>query len=140
MQGNQLLCGRAITKRGGYVYDMATHSTNLDKFKTSQEKVDINFTMLLDWNDCPSTAQNYIMVKAARRFALDVDLDPGKIKFNEADEALAFGILQRDDLRNKQLNALNSPTTNAFLGALNSQNSFGGSGGLNPTGSHDYYE
>lgn len=137
MQGADQLTGRNITKRNNYLYDVQTHSTDLSEFVGADGNVLLNFVMWIQWDDLPSTAQNYVMIKASRRFALDVDLDVSKIQYNVSDEGVALGILQRDDIRNRRLNALNSPFVGAVLGGMSSQNSVAGFGN-NPTGGNEY--
>ena len=135
MQGNEQLHRRPLTGRGGYIYDMETHSTDLTQFQRGDAAVSLDFLTDLNWTDLPLSAENYATVKAARRFALDVDMDANKIQYNIADEENAYGILQRDNMRNIQMNVINSPLVGTLMALAGNPNKAGLS--LNPTGTRD---
>jgi hypothetical protein len=82
-----------LVQRGGLMYDLRNHTSDFDS------PVVLDVIWLVDFLDLPTTAQQYITIKAARKFQTDVVGDNTLNSFIEKDEFAARVALLREEQR-----------------------------------------
>jgi len=93
-----------LVKRGGFMWDRENRSFTFSGITSVKFKI----VWLLDFEDLPQLARNYIAMKAARQFAADIMGDDVTIRWTDKEEAEAKAKFIADDLRRSDLNMLNA--------------------------------
>ena len=83
-----------LTLRSGKVFDMVAGSAVL--FTSS---ITVTVVELLEWDDLPESARQYIIKKSARIFVDRFVADQGAARLVRQDEAESLGILQREEMQ-----------------------------------------
>lgn len=91
--------------REGKLYDRSKQSFIFN------EAITVTVKRLLDFEDLPELAREFINTVALRRFAKRVRPDRKDFSLTAEDEIRAKGNLKRFDVRGKWANAFNSPST-----------------------------
>lgn len=82
-----------LTIRSGKLFDMKNGTDVFDADVTA------DFVELLDWEDLPETARQYIIKKAARIFVDRFVADPSMARLARQDEAETLSTLQREEMQ-----------------------------------------
>lgn len=83
-----------VTERGGYLFNKEENSFYFDN------DVEADVIRLLDWEDLPEAARNYIMIRAARKSQDRYNQGTGRYVYTEADENQAHLDLKDADADN----------------------------------------
>lgn len=83
-----------VVQRGQRLYDRVNHTYAFDG------PLVVDLVEALEWEDLPVSAQWYITVKAARRFATTTLASDTALKFTQNDEAEALIDLEADEAEN----------------------------------------
>ena len=89
-------------QRGKRVYDRVNHTF------VFKHDVVANLIVLLEFEDLPSSAQNYIVSRAARIFQDNILGSMNIHSFQEQDEQQALLLFEEDELLNSQYNIFNN--------------------------------
>lgn len=101
---------KLLVIRDGYVYD----TKNSTGIFTSALKAD-SVTYLLDWENLPETARQYILIRASRLFARRVSPDMQTEQFTAIEEADAKRRMTKDGGQVRDVNILRSPAVQGIL-------------------------
>lgn len=104
------------TQRGGYLYRLNTRRGE-DPHKFTGP-VEVQLVRLLDFEDLPTTAQDYISAAAQLDFVTDMDGDTTKIGELTKQKREAWLVLNSEHIRAVDANLLANPSTLATLGSL----------------------
>lgn len=92
-----------LTTRGNRIYNPCDNT-----FKFTEEYIEVEMLLKLDFTDLPYAAQNFVQYDAARKFQADFDGDPNRIKDLRADTQDAWLRLRESEQRNRRPNVLHS--------------------------------
>ena len=95
---------RDLVKRGGFFWDRE----NLTFTYPGVSSVKFKVVWMLDFEDLPQLARNYIAMCATRKFAMDIMGDDATVGWTQQDEARARARFVADDARRADLNMLNA--------------------------------
>lgn len=84
-----------LVKRGDFLYDRKNRTFTFDANTT----VDCTVVWLLDFEDMPQTAREYVTYRAARRFAKNVMGDEATVQYSLQDEQQARAAFIADEAR-----------------------------------------
>lgn len=87
--------GTQYTVRDGLLFDMRQQTTSPIEFTSA---VTLKVTELLDWDNTPQAARQYIAARAARRYVDQTISDPTLSQTATLDEQQAWAILRKDEL------------------------------------------
>jgi hypothetical protein len=85
--------GRDLVQRGGFLYDLYNHTSDFTK------PVKLDIIWFVPFLDLPITAQQYVILKSARKFQTDVVGDGTLNSFVERDEYNARVALLKEEQR-----------------------------------------
>lgn len=88
--------GKAYTVRDGLLFDMAETEDPPNEF---DDDVTLTVTELLEWENLPQAARQYIMIRAARRYVDQTVSDPTLSTVTERDERQAWQMLRKDEMQ-----------------------------------------
>lgn len=102
-----------LVKRGDFLYDREERQFTFPAGTSVKCKV----IWLLDFEDLPQAVRVYIMIRAARRFAMRVMGDEATVQYSQLDEQMARAEFLRDEMRRADYNLLTSShsTNRVFL-------------------------
>ena len=91
--------------RSGFAYDPYEQTDTFPEL----DSVTVDLTMMLDWDDIPSSAQDYIRLLAAAKHVL-IELEDEKKHDRLMQEAgVAYAAMNKDDIQVKQRNVAYNP-------------------------------
>lgn len=124
--------GLELVKRGGKMYDIRKHTTDLSHLHSP-----ISFEMLiaLELEDCPIVAQQYIRSKTITKFLKALGT-PEQVREAEKEELTNLALIDRQHLRNKRRNVYEWYRVGAMMGEAGRNSNVGAWQriGLNPLG------
>ena len=100
-----------LVKRGDFLYDR----DNRTFLFTAGTSVKFKVVWLLDFEDLPQTAREYITYRAARRFAKNVMGDELTVQYSAQDEQMARAAFIADETRRADYNILNANNSTAQI-------------------------
>lgn len=112
-----------FVKRGQKLYDPQKHTFAIGA------SVIVNMTVLLDIEDLPDTAGQYLQAYATHVFYTNEDGDDNKTAGYLRERNIALAALNKEHLAALNLNATNRPSVVGILGGIRP---FGGTGYRNP--------
>jgi hypothetical protein len=98
-----------LVQRGRRLYDRDNHTYTFTK------SVTVEMVMLLDFEEIPESARNYITLRAARRFQQNTVGSTELAGFQQVDEARALVNLQNAEAETQDFALLNSPGVREVL-------------------------
>jgi hypothetical protein len=98
-----------LVQRGQRLYDRDNHTYTFTK------SVTVEMVMLLDFEEIPEAARNYITLRAARRFQQNTVGSTELAGFQQVDEARALVNLQNAEAETQDFALLNSPGVREVL-------------------------
>jgi hypothetical protein len=121
--------GLQLVMRAGKIYDMINHTYDLTDIANYEVggvlTIQMTFTIYLEFNDLPPTAQKAIMYTARRQFAQDLEVDDSRWKFQKQEEVDAMYALEVEDSRNRKRNQIyDNPNVQAFLAKAGGYNAY----------------
>jgi hypothetical protein len=117
IEPNNMLDKSDVILRKDRLYNLEDHSYNF----TPGAKYKATIIFLLDFDELPEIAKDYIVIRAARRFQTDSVGSDILEKFSEKDEYMARTALMREEIRDGDYNFL-SHERNATVGYNRTQN------------------
>ena len=122
-----------LSIRGRRVWDNKRHTYDLTAASGEDRKISFDFTLVLDPEDIPLTAQQLVKQMAVVQMVTDLDADQIKITENKSKLTPLLALLEREDLKARKLNGYGSARVQAVLSP------FGivGGGFGNPLGGHE---
>lgn len=100
-----------VVLRDGCLYDMKNHTFLFD------EGINATLTLFLAFEDLPDTVKEYVAIKAARRFRMQVTGgEDGAYDISREDEARARASLMREDTNGLDRNFIDGVNRNSFIG------------------------
>ncbi len=102
--------GLDVVQRGMKLFN---RETNSDQFTESLTDIDIVF--LLEWDDLPYTAQEYIRLLAMHQVQSDLEGDEQKLAIIEGKISTANFEFRREHVQNRDLNAFRSSRARIML-------------------------
>lgn len=94
--------GLDLVQRGNRLYDRVNHTYVFTK------SVTVDMVVLLDFEECPEAARNYITLKAARRFQQNMVGSVELSGFQQQDELRALVALQNAEAESADYNMMNN--------------------------------
>ncbi len=101
-----------IVQRGRYLYDRVNQT---DQFDT---EVRVRFNSYVEFDDMPLNFRLYIMYSAVLDFCTSYDADPQRVQEIQGKYAMARSMVKSSDIRNKQINLLDSPSVASKLNGI----------------------
>jgi hypothetical protein len=101
--------GLDLVARGQRLYDRDNHTYTFAK------PVTVEMVLLLDFEEIPEAARNYITLRAARRFQQNTVGSSELAGFQQVDEARALVNLQNSEAETQDFRMLNSPGVREVL-------------------------
>lgn len=89
-----------VVARGLRLFDRVNNTYTFDSAKV------VEIYVMLEWNDLPLYAKNFIVIRAARRFAQRLTGSDSISRWNEQDEQRAWADLMASELDNADYNYL----------------------------------
>jgi hypothetical protein len=111
----------------GKLYDDYEHTNDLSALTyeyEGQNVIDLILVFEIGFEELPTPARTAIMYVARRQFAMDMELDQARWKFQMQDEEKAMALMQREDAKNNKRNYLyNNVEAQTFLSRVAGRNS-----------------
>lgn len=98
------------TIRNGVLFDMTNNTAVIGS------NLRARIVELVDFEDLPETAAEYIAAHAASRFVRTYDGDAGKQREVEKDEQTAYGLFNSDEIKNRGVNLYHTASMGPVLG------------------------
>lgn len=100
-----------LVKRGDFLYDRDNRTFTF----TAGTTVKCKIVWLLDFEDLPQVAREYITYRAARRFAKNVMGDEATVQYSAQDEQMARAMFLADEARRADYNIKRANTSTAQI-------------------------